>query len=77
MKRGLFLVAALAACTPQQVATARDALHTETAACCLVKARVGATPEAIRDACAVSDEVTPIVDAILAATQKRETGTTP
>lgn len=70
---GLYLLA----CTPQQIATARDVLAVQSGACCVVKARAGATPDEIRKACAVSDEVTPIVDAILAETQKRETGGIP
>jgi hypothetical protein len=65
------------ACTPAQVAGARDALAIQSAACCVVKARAGSTPEQIREACAVSDAVTPLVDAILAETQARETGARP
>lgn len=53
------------ACTPQQVQGARSAVEVTAGACCASRYRAGATPEEIKEVCAVTQAAAPFVDALL------------
>jgi len=67
-------VSVLHACTPADRAAATEALYLSTAACCYVRGAEGATPNAIRELCAIEKAAKPIVESILRIANEREAG---